>query len=161
MRNARLMIALTLLVPGLALASADREEEAVAPEEPPPLPGQGELMGASYEVSAHVFGRGRIIEARIEEHWHRGEAVAAIRTARGWSNVDLGVGISEGTFYTVEEMRLEGDRLVVEINRYHDPCGCDDGPVWSDTYRSVCRVTQSGRVRCSAPRLIDSYDTAP
>ena len=139
----------------LTLMSAEAEPE---PVEPPPPP---ELMNAAWGVSAEIFGSGPLYEVRAEDTGM--EVELAVRTAGGWQRVPVGVATGTNSFYSVEELRfVRGGRgVVVEVERYHDPCACDDGPVWVDVYRSTCRLVQGGRLRCGAARLVSHYDTAP
>jgi hypothetical protein len=152
MKRAKRMILLTLAVPTLALASAEPEDAWEPPPEPQP-------MFAAWGASAEVFGSGVILEARLEDHG--GAARLAVRTRRGWTTADLRIGLSDGAYNTVEELRLVGNRVVIEIEEYHDPCGCDDGPTWSYSHRTRCRVVQGGRVVCSAPRTVLTHDDRP
>jgi hypothetical protein len=79
MKRANRMILLTLVIPGLALASAEPEESwEPEPDEEPPPP---EMMDAAWGASAEVFGSGVILEARVENHG--GEAKLAVRTRAG------------------------------------------------------------------------------
>jgi hypothetical protein len=140
MSTAGLMILLTWL-------SAETE----APEEPAEVRAP-EPMYAAWGVSSVIYGHGRILEAQVVDY-----GVLRVRTAEGWTSTQLPITVDDNSFFSVEELRFAGNRIVVEIERYHDPCGCDDGPVWADTYQTTCRLVQGGRLRCTAPRNVYSY----
>lgn len=135
-----------MVVPGLVWAGA---------EEPLPLLQTGE------GISAAVYGHGAILEARVVEK--DSNAAVVVRTATGETAVDLGYGLNNGTYYTVEDLRLVdvvGDRnpeLWIEMEEYRAPCGCDDGPTFSYSHVTICRVTQRGVV-CADPVTVSTHD---
>jgi hypothetical protein len=152
---------LTLLVvcfPIAVLASADppRTEPGVASDVH-----TNELVTAD-GVASTLTGTGQLRAARASSD---GEKVRIdIRTARGSQSFTVDGLHDDGPSVTLESFEwvdVVGDpdpELRAVFSSYSDPCGCDDGPTFSDTYVVVCRALEHG-AQCSKPILSASSET--
>jgi hypothetical protein len=141
---------LLLLVASITDASGGADPPLPAPPAPAPTP-----MPTADGVDASLIGAGAIREVRVVEG-DDGRYQVSLATAGGWWHHPLDADAGNGTWYTLEGLRLvdvTGDpepELRLEYASQRDPCGCDDGPTFSSHFVVVCTVARNGP-RCSAP----------